>query len=283
MENFNERVFSVLEKTGLNWTVQTKPLFSAEGQATGSQGIFRNDNGLWLGTVGGRYRAYQNYQMAESLMRASDAMGLDMARGGVLGDGKKVYLQMELPEDKIGKSTIKRYVTGLNSHDGTTSIGFGSSNTVVVCQNTFFRAYGEVQKVRHTITAQSSINDIIAQMQDAIREEAALMATFKRMADMPLQDEIVERVMRKLFVVNPDDLQTEVSTRKKNQLRTFADAVKTSVNEQGSTVWALFNGVTRYSTHTLKHELISPFASLGFAEIAKWVEDNTAELVPVSL
>jgi hypothetical protein len=47
-----------------------------------------------------------------------------------------------LPAEIIGRSEVKRWLTCLNSHDGSTSVGFGSSNTVVVCQNTFFRALG---------------------------------------------------------------------------------------------------------------------------------------------
>ena len=202
-----EKVFEILEQTGLNWTVNQVPLISKSenetlnGLSTGSSGIFRNDNGGWLGTVSERYTPYQNYQLAETIVLASNGIGLDVSRGGVLGNGKKVFLQTELTPEYIGKSGVKRFITALNSHNGTTSIGFGSSNTVVVCQNTFYKAYKEINKFRHTATASERIKLAMQDLRRAIELDEKLMKNFKIMSDTPVSDEIFANILKKYLVM----------------------------------------------------------------------------------
>jgi phage/plasmid-like protein (TIGR03299 family) len=290
MDNLNEKVFDLLENTGLNWSVSKNQLVDLEGHATGSYGIFKG--GVeWLGTVGDRYEMLQNHELAETLIQATDGLGIEITRGGMLYKGVKTYLQAELPEEYVGKSNVKRWITCLNSHDGSTSVGFGSSNTVVICENTFFKAFGELQKFRHTASMKQRIEIAQNDLRNTIALDNQLMTNFKRMADLPLKDEIVERVLAKMFKVKGDQKTEEISTRKENQIKAFAGSLTRSITEQGQTVWALFNGVTRYVNHIAapsdpekkKDFLMSngglELSNIGFNEIMNWVTENTAELV----
>ena len=110
-----EKVFQVLEATGLNWTVNKKELVSVDGLTTESYGIFRNDTDRWLGTVGNRYEPYQNHKLVSNMVDITNEVGLDVNRGGTLNDGKKVYLQASLPDDIVGNSGIKRWLTTTNN------------------------------------------------------------------------------------------------------------------------------------------------------------------------
>lgn len=291
---FQQKVFSLLEATGLNWSVNKEPLFSQDGKAANRFGMFRNDNNACLGVVGERYTVFQNSQLAETMVQASEGVGINLEKGGLLGGGGKVYLQAELQPEFIGKSSVKRYITALNSHDGSTSIGFGSSSTVVVCQNTFFRAYGEVTKIRHTVTAESRVKEAMEQLRNALTLDNKLMETFKRMADMEMKDELVERVIRKIFSVDPKQTQQEeISSRKKNQISEFAGAITKEIELEGKTVWGLFNAVTRYTNHHKAPKDEAKRAdylmdgggyqinNMCYEEIMVWLDKNTAELVEV--
>jgi phage/plasmid-like protein (TIGR03299 family) len=244
-----EKTFNLLEATGLNWTVNKAELFSAEGLQTESFGIFRNDNSDWLGTVGKKYVPMQNYELAETIIEATEGVGLTTNKGGMLKGGRKIYLQAALPDEFIGRSGVKRNITALNSHDGSSSIGFGSSSTVVVCENTFYRAYKGLDKFRHFSSASDNIRNAVADLRKALELDQSLMDSFKRMADMEMKDEIVEKVIRKLFAVDPSSSQKEHSSRKVNQINAFASALNKEIQLEGKTVWALFNGVTRYTNH----------------------------------
>lgn len=248
--DINEQIFTLLEDSGLNWEVVKEPLVSSiDSSTTEVYGIFKKTSREYLGVVKGRYTPYQNYQLAEALITASQSLNVNYSNGGELNNGKKVYLQAELPDEFIGKSGVKRHLTALNGHDGLSAIGFGSSNTVVVCQNTFFRAYKDLTKFKHSITAADRVMAMAVDMNAALLADQQLMTNFKRMADTPLRDEMVERVIKKLFTVNLNDKQDDISTKKKNIIGRFAESLDTEIKLEGKTMWGLFNAVTRYTNH----------------------------------
>ena len=282
-----EKCFALLNQSGLNWSVEKEQLQSISGRQTESHGIFKKEENDWLGTVGKEYELLQNSELAMILLQATEGLNLEITRGGELKSGKKVYLQAQLPEEMIGKSNIQRWITCLNSHDGSTSVGFGSSNTVVVCQNTFYRAYGELQKFRHTTTMKARIELAQLEMQKTLSMDNNLMTEFKKMADLPLRDEAIERVLSKIFKVDASTPRNEITTQKENKIADFADALNTSIIEQGSTVWALFNGVTRYINHVtapsdivkkMDYLMLSGGARImneGFELIKAYTDENT--------
>jgi phage/plasmid-like protein (TIGR03299 family) len=248
--SFNDRVLDLLNVSGLNWEVSKERLISFEDEApTPMYGTFKKTSREFLGAVRDRYSVYQNWQLAESLMFAADSLNLTYQDGGQLHGGRKVFLQASLPEVYIGKSEVKRNLTAINSHDGSTCIGFGSSNTVVVCENTFFRAYKDLTKFRHSVQAPDRVKALAMDMNAAINADKVLISNFKQMADTPLRDEMIERVIKKVFNVSGEQKQDEISTRKKNMVQSFADALDTEIQLEGSTVWGLFNAVTRYTNH----------------------------------
>lgn len=250
-----EKVFSFLEETNLYWTVRKGKLFGGEGEETGSFGIFRNDTNKWLGTVGERYEPYQNYALVESIMEAADRVELKATRGGELNGGKQVYVQLELPDVYIAKSDMNRQLTALNSHNGSSSIGFGTTNTVVVCQNTFFRAMKDTKKVRHTMTAQQRIDAIVAEMRASLQIDEQNIETYQNLAKTEVNDEIIARLMAKIFKIEKYESKEQLSTRKENQMKQMISSIYTEFKLEGENLWGLFNGVTRYTNHVLKPEL----------------------------
>jgi phage/plasmid-like protein (TIGR03299 family) len=284
MKSFQEKTFDLLESTGLNWSVRKSPLVSLEGHTTESFGIFRNDSNNWLGTVGNRYEAMQNATLAETIVQATENINLETQKGGMFDGGKKVYFQATLPDEYIGNSGVKRCITAVNSHDGSTSIGFGSTSTVIICKNTFYKAFKGLDKFRHTASASERLNIAMLELKKAIELDQSLMDNFKRMADSPLQEDMIESVIRKMFSIDVKNDKT--STRKQNQVTAFADSLKTEVNSHGSTLWALFNGVTRYTNHVAaprekKEEYVTVGTGyktnlMAYEECMKWLEKNTS-------
>lgn len=294
----NEQTFELLEATGLNWTVNKLALTGPEGEATESYGLFRNDNGKWLGTVGPRYTPMQNHELASTIIDACQGVGIEAKRGGQLSGGRRVYLQAALTDEYIGKSGVKRYITALNSHDGSTAIGFGATNQVVICENTFHMAYtsGDLTKFRHTPSAKERINAAMLQLRSALAAEQQLMDNFKRMADTGLKEDMVtkvlERIIKRGFAVEGNE---EISTRKRNQLVNLNGAIERELNDEGRTLWGLFNGITRYTNHIAAPKngseadrmeyLMSgggyKLNAIAYEEIMGWIDAHTDESVYV--
>ena len=281
-----EKVLDLLIQTGLNWSVNKLPLVSQEGFETNSFGLFRSDNNAHVGTVGNQYQVYDNYELAEAIIQATESIGISATRGGELNGGKKVYIQASLPDEYVGKSALQRWVTGLNAHDATKQIGFGSSGTVVVCQNTFHKAYGELSKFRHTMNAKERIIEFVSGMRRAIGLDEGLIERFKIMADLPIKDEIFARVISKAYNVDLDVKSSEISTRQKTKLESVAKAIEIEIGLEGATLWGLFNGITRYTNHVAnvkegrREEYLMTGAGydtnlVAFETIMKWVEENS--------
>jgi hypothetical protein len=235
----------------------------------------------------------QNSTLAETLVMASQGIDLKVTKGGQLDGGQKVFMQLELPDEHIGNSGIKRWLTALNSHDGSSSVGFGSTSTVVICQNTFYKAFKDLSRFRHTASAKERIDMAMEDLKLALQHDAQLMTIFKRMADTKADDNLLERLVKRIFEVDARNTKSsEVSAVKRNQLDRFSNAMHEEVSIHDSTVWAMFNGVTRYTNH---HALNGKASAekresyvmvgggarvniLGFNECMKWLEENTKKV-----
>jgi len=290
MNNLNEKAFELLEASGLNWTVTKESLTTNDGKETESFGIFRSDNQAWLGTMGNRYVPMQNYELAETIIQASEGLELPTQRGGLFAGGKKVFLQVQLPTEVIGMGGVKRWITATNSHDGSTAIGFGSTSQVIKCSNTFHTAHKGLDKFRHTESASARVQNAMQDLRKAMQLDQGLMDDFKRMADIQLKDEMIESVIRKMFKVDPMTRKDVVSTRKLNQVDAFAQSLTTEVNLEGKTLWGLFNGVTRYTNHDSKvfksiedkneylmHGSGYKLSNVAFDDIMRFVEERTVQ------
>ena len=244
------KVLDLLERTELNWTVNKEPLISLDELKTESFGLFRNDNDKWLGTVGNRYTVYQNFNLADVIVKAAeDVVDAETITGGALRGGKKIYLQIPLTDVQVADDTVKRHITALNSFDGSTSIAFGSSNTVVICSNTFYRAYKGLKKFRHTTNSEKQVMDAALHLNEAIKLDLGLMDSYKRMTEHKIDKTLFGDIVEKLFKVELTADRTEVSAKKQNIIADFNRTMESEIACHGETLWGLFSGVTYFTNH----------------------------------
>ena len=268
----SEVIFEVLQATGLNWTVAKQPtLFKGnEGQLVEIPDSFvtvRNDNQKPLGNVGNQYTVLQNHETVEMVYDAgSEVFNKDFEinhpwnnaetlgnvgnlAGGSLKGGRAIFVQLELPSSHIGKSGINRFLTITNHHDGNKALGFGTANQVICCANTFAIAHAELSKIRHTVSMNERVQEAIKSLRRVLQLESEQMNIFERAAKTPFTNNHLEQVMGTLF--GADKIKDpNASTKLKNQVKDFAGDFETSIVEQGETLWAVFNAVTRYTNHT---------------------------------
>jgi len=284
-----EKTFAILEKTKTNWSVNKLPLVTECGKTTESFGLFRSDNDKWIATFKDSYSVMQNATLLELLIEATEQVGLEITKGGTLKDGGRIYYQAALPDEYIGKSAVKRYVSALNSHDGSSAIAFGSTNTVVICNNTFNYVHREMDKVKHTINAHDRVKVLVDNLRQTIAKDLLMMENFKRMADLPMRDEVVEKLVSKLFNAKGTEKLSDLSTRSKNQIVQFSNDLQTEINLEGKTIWGLFNAVTRYTNHSaapkgderkmeyLTYGTGAKLSSLAYNELIEYVAKNTTQ------
>lgn len=267
--NNNEIVFETLEATGLNWTVSKKELYTAKGIVVPDKfAVERSDNDTILGVVGNRYEFLQNKDAAHMIVEsangsfnpqdsfhhpwdnASSLGSFGNIGGGSIGNGSGIFLQLELPSKYIGKSDVLRYITLTNKHDGSGSVGYGSTNQVVCCENTFAMANRFLSKFRHSASLQQRLDEAMRLFQQAMNYENSQLEVFENAANTRFEKNHIQDIVMSVFKVDVNKTRLDVSTRTQNNMKQFSNDIETSINEQGETLWALFNAVTRYTNHS---------------------------------
>jgi len=259
-----DRITQLLDQTNLNWTVKESPIFTNFQDSVipiaDKKALIREDNHAILGLHSDGYVPFQNYEMLELLDKVSQQTGLPIHRGGLFGNGKKVFIQLQSHEFRIQNvggvwDTISGYVTGVNSFDGSTSLSFGPSTKTISCQNTFFGAYKEMgTKIRHTKNMGVKIDEVCRRIEGVLVEERNNFDNIKKMSETQFEMNTLDSVIRTMFDIDRDvDLKDtdKMSGVTRNKLSRFYIDLNGELREKGNNVWGLMSGVTKYTTHSV--------------------------------
>lgn len=238
----------LLIASNTDWTVSKRPLFGPDGESTNGYGIFRDDTNKCLGLVGSKYTITQNHEVVDMLMDAAGSVNIPAVRGGSLGVGERIYYQFQLPKVQIGGSENLRYLTGLTAHDGLTKIGFGATNVVVVCQNTFFQAFKDCEAVKHTPNHKERLTGIINSLRLSMTAEEVMIERMLKMSTTNVPEKITDDFLLEIIGGHLE------STRSSNRLNDLKSAISTEYSTHGNTAYGLFNAVTRFTNHMVTYK-----------------------------
>jgi len=274
----------LLLNAGLEWNVLKIPLVAPvpvqfeddvvtmEDVETGYVAIIREDNKNVLGVHKDGYEVFSNQQLGELLMQLSDNANLPIHSAGALKGGRKVYIQLKSDTLRLGNDKVNGFLTAVNSFDGSTSLGFGLSTVTVSCSNTFFMAYRQLDaKIKHTKTMLIKLDDIMRSYDVFCSEEKDHFEIIKKLASEPITQEMINAVYQGMFNTPFADIKAKldtVSTRTLNNAEKLRIDLLDQVSSKGETMWGLFSGVTKYTTHTLKNEDSKMFGSIAKKERA---------------
>lgn len=255
-----EAVAEMLEKFKLRWTVSKQKLILPNGTETGFFGIVRDDKQTTFSTCKDSYTPFQNSELGELVLRIADKEGYDLHSGGALNGGGKVFIQLnthnEITNLGENKTTVKGYVTGINSHDGTTSLKWGAANITICCRNTFMAAAKMLQyTARHTTSMHAKIEDSLKGIYGIQQAEKSLFDQFIKLSEVPVTKENIARIVKDITAVNI----METDAKAKEQYSTYAinrsgellQSISSEMKQKGQTLWGLFSGVTHYTSHKM--------------------------------
>jgi phage/plasmid-like protein (TIGR03299 family) len=254
----------ILLQAGLDWeviklptvTVSDNPEFN--GLACEEFSLWRSDNKKQLGSFKKGYFVYQNQKLAELIVTLADKIGCPVHKAGMLQGGGKVYIQLKSDDLTLGNDRISGYLTAMNSFDGSISLAFGQSTITISCQNTFNGAYRQVEnKVKHTASMEYRIEDILRSYDRFKEDEKQHFEFIRQLASAPATEKAEDLIYREMFKVSLADLRANttakptVTTKNLNNILRFQDALARELSDKGNTLWGLFSGVTRYTTHLM--------------------------------
>lgn len=256
----SERVAEMLDQFGLRWTVSKQELNLPDGTPTGFYGIVRDDIQKVFTTCKDAYVPYQNSELAELLIRISEKTGYGIHSGGEFNGGGKVYLQLNTGNEinGIGKNrtSVKGFVTGINGHDGTTSLKWGSVNFTICCRNTFASAKGKLQNsARHTASIHDRVETSIREIEKVTLTEKTIFDNFIRLSEIPVQKSNIVKIVKDITGVDIDMTRSRAeelfSSYAINRAGELSTSIATEMAQKGDTLWGLFSGITHYTSHVM--------------------------------
>lgn len=254
-QDINSQVFEILYQGKMAWSVLKEPTYTEDGVLTGMHCTRRSDDKSILGNVGRSYKPFQNQQLVEEFIHATKEFGLTEIEGSSINGGKKVVLKARIGSIQIGSDTVHRYITSSNTHDGTEQISLGLYNRVKVCSNGLHRQVHnrELTKVRHTTNATEKMVWYIRNIPLILKAEEEMVKNYQHWSQIPLTDDHVKEVIRKVYEVDPEEKLEDISPKKRAQVQRFYDALKNNgTSVHGNTLWGLLNAQTYLSSRDIK-------------------------------
>ena len=249
-------VANLLDQYGLNWEVKKEALFTGKGEKTKYFGTIRQDTRDLFCPVTDQYSIFQNSELAELVLRVADTLKATDTNCGMFKDGARVFMQIALADKKVAGDTVKRFANGFNSHDGSSSLRWGSGNVVVSCQNQFnpkFIKKNFATTIRHTSNMRLAIEESLRVIEQLEMEEESLFEVFAKMATVKATQKQVNETIK--MITGVDVTMSEkagkdkYSTRALNNTSELTQSILKEMSYKEKTLWGLFSGVTHFTTH----------------------------------
>ena len=240
---------------------------------TSHKSTFRTDSNTTLGVVGRDYGIVDNTKAFEFINFINEVSGEAprIETAGTLGYGERMFVTCRLGADCYlngNSDAVKNYVVFTNSHDGSGAVMAFFTPVRVICQNTLNMAIrGAVNKVifKHTKNVNHRLDWEIEENRRKALEVFSKSVEFSKtfmdrmllLKGETLTPEEIRDITHKMYLTPKQfDLFTknnfsvegidEISTRTKNQILQFKDALDFGIgqeNYRGTKLWML-NGMT---------------------------------------
>lgn len=255
MSEVKNKVSEILVAHNLDFRIEKERLLSATGKETPFYGLFNDKTGECINSVKEGYTVSQNDEVVELVLNGMSSFGeLSVSKAGALNGGRKVFIQLGIDGMSIvGDERIKRYVTIIDSNDGSTGLSVGIGELVMSCSNQFFKFYKSGQsKLRHTASLTQRIKEIPMLIEMALAESLKLTETYKQFQSTPITKRLADEMVK--YILGFDKTmsikaESEMSTRSLNSMETLYNHITKETNQKGMNLFGLFSGVTSWTTH----------------------------------
>jgi hypothetical protein len=252
-------VQNILEANGLDFTISKRANFDENGTPSGFFGLWNDKLNKCLHNVREGYVVTQTSDVISMVLQTLTQFGnLRIHKAGVINNGCRIYVQVEVSGlARVGNDDVKRYITIIDSNDGSASLSVGIGDVTMSCMNQFWRFYNSGLKLRHTASMERKLKELPKMIAEALTHSDAQMKTYGRMfatsayADSDLTHKLVKHVLgydRKFTSAEDMAKKTKKSLEKMDNLYS---CIESEMAEKGNNLWGMHSGVTFFTTHFL--------------------------------
>lgn len=254
-EAMRSQVNEMLIKHGLDFRIEKIPMVGIIGETkypSNYFGLLNSKSGEIINTTKASYHVSQNDEVLGLVVRGMRNFGeLSIQKAGSLNGGRKTFIQLEINGlAKVGDDVIKKYVTLIDSNDGSTGLSIGIGDLTMSCQNQFFRFYkrGEM-KLKHSSSLEGKLREIPNLIQLALNESMKQIEIYNRFISTAASKELADGLVRELLGVDRLTVTDEHSTKSVNAMNELYAHIGREMSAKGQNLWGLHSGVTSWTTH----------------------------------
>lgn len=251
----------VLQMSGTDWDVVSTQMWymtpsGALRPAPGQKVNVRTADEQFLGTTSERYSICQNregFEFMDPLIQSGEIVPV---RGGSFYGGKKVWLEMKLPETRtILGDKFTPYIIFTNSHDGSGSVRVAVTPVRIICSNALTMALGRALR-SWSIIHTGRMHEKLMQAQDTMANTALYLAEMEHFCEDLRRKELTNNDVISLIdtLLPYSKKESEINKRNVDEQRSRLNAVyfqKEDLKELGNNAYRFINAVSDYSTHNI--------------------------------
>ena len=258
--NQDTSFWDAFELAGLDWEVDTKPLFTGDGEKVSHRAAYRVSDGRILGIVGKRWTPLQNRDAFEVFEPLVDAGEMVIHTAGSLRNGERIWALCQLNQDNseiVAGDEVAKFVLLSNGHDGKLAVHFGFTPIRVVCANTEALARGskasKLVRVRHSRFVKQNVQDLRNVMNFANQEFEATAEQYRYLASKGINSEDLDKYIKIVLGIGEKSAD-EMTTRSKNIVSSIEDLFESGRGSDiagvRGTYWGAYNAVTEYLNYS---------------------------------
>ena len=239
----------------LNWDIRLEPVMVNQSFDTGKKAIIRNDTNKLLSIVGKHYEPFTNSQLLEFTHKLTKTGEFKLKGFDELNDGKIIlaFLQNTNPNLKINGCENEEYLFIGNSFDGTKRFHIGTASNLVRCANQFSSSLKVFSK-KHTSFMdinEIEINNIIKSYKT---KKGILYESFNGMESVRVDQSVIDKLIKEVYTMLSYDSKaiSQKDWHNSPSMLNLQYSIEREMKDLGNNAFALFNGVTWYTTHEMR-------------------------------
>lgn len=259
-----------LHLAGLDWRVEGKPVFTAEGvEIPNYKANTRDSDNSVLGIVTDRYKVVQNTEAFEF----TDAIvGGDVhyETAGSLSAGKRIWLLAKMPNITVAGDDMEPYLCFTNTHDGSGAVRVCMTPVRVVCNNTLNIALNTAKRAwstKHIGDMQIKLQEAKMALELAGEYMYALDKYADQMANTTISDDKVRDILNELFPTKEDDSDRVKATTRKIKDEYMVCLFMPDLNKFRGTSWGALNAMCDMVDHNAPQRMTEKYQENNWARI----------------
>jgi len=239
----------------LNWDIRLEPVLVNKSYDTGKKAIIRNDTNKLLSIVGKHYEPFTNSQLLEFTDKLTKTGEFELKGFDELNDGKIIlaFLQNTNPNLKINGCKNEEFLFIGNSFDGTKRFHIGTASNLIRCSNQFSSSLKVFSK-KHTSFLNINEREIHQIIKTYKSRKGIVYESFNGMESVRVDQGVVNQLIHEVYTMLGHDskLAGKKDWRNSPSMLTLQNSIDREIKDLGNNAFALFNGVTWYTTHEMR-------------------------------